>query len=66
MLTLIDVEYEGKIYIRPCGRGIDICDSVMPSPCHPEGIREGSLDEIFEDGCLYEVKIIAQKVIQEE
>lgn len=47
------ISFEGRIYVRPCGRGL-----VIESPACNYG---WDLDDIFEEGKYYNVTITARQ-----
>ena len=46
--------FTGRVYIRPCGRGISVVSN--------DASDLVSLYEIFEEGCEYDIHLVATKV----
>ena len=52
------IKFNGKVYVRPCGRGITIV--------YPEKLDGRGLDEMFEENKYYSVDMTVQEISVDE
>lgn len=52
------IKFNGKVYVKPCGRGIKII--------YPEKLYGRGLDEIFEENKYYKISMEVQEVSEED